>query len=478
MGKHILVIGGGITGLAAAHRLITQHPELTVTLVERDDRLGGKILTVDAEGYTLEGGPDSMLGSKPRGIGLARELGLDDRLIGPTEANRRSFVLRRGKLHRIPEGLTGLVPTKLKPLAKSSLISPLGKARMLGDFVRKPRRDDADESLEAFMSRRLGREVYANLIEPLMAGIYAGDGSALSLEATFPQLRQAEREHGGLIRGVLAQRAKAAPATNGTRPGFITFQSGLREIVEALSTDIRARGGDIRLGAAVSLLERCETGYRVTIDRDRGPETMRVDGVIVATQAWAAAPLLDGLDRAAALALEAIPHVSSAIVALGFDDPTVAERLRGFGYVVPRAEKRAVMAMTWLSSKWAGRAPEGKALIRAFVGRAGQQELLERPDDDLVAIVRRELAEVLGIDAEPELVKVFRWDGGMPQYALGHLERVAVIEDAVSRLPGLAVAGNMLRGVGLPDCIASGERAADAVAANVLARAPLEASRV
>jgi oxygen-dependent protoporphyrinogen oxidase len=473
MGKHILVIGGGITGLAAAHRLLTQHPELTVTLVERDSRLGGKILTVEAQGYTLEGGPDSMLGSKPRGIGLARELGLDDRLIGPTEANRRSFVLRRGRLHRIPEGLTGLVPTQLKPLAKSSLISPVGKARMLGDFVRRPRRDDADESLEGFMTRRLGGEVYANLIEPLMAGIYAGDGSALSLEATFPQLRQAEREHGGLIKGVLAQRARAQPAANGARPGFITFQTGLREMVDALAAAIRDRGGEIRLGAAVSLLEQCGSGYRATIDRDDGPQTLRVDGVIVATQAWAAAPLLDGIDRAAALALESIPHVSSAIAVLGFDDPAVAAQLQGFGYVVPRAERRDVMAMTWLSSKWAGRAPAGKALIRAFVGRAGQQELLERPDDELVTIVRRELAEVLGIAAAPDLVKVFRWDGGMPQYALGHLERVEVIEDAISRLPGLAVAGNMLRGVGLPDCIASGERAADRVASAVLSQAPV-----
>jgi oxygen-dependent protoporphyrinogen oxidase len=416
-----------------------------------------------------------MLGSKPRGIGLARELGLDERLIGPTEANRRSFVLRRGRLHRIPEGLTGLVPTKLKPLAKSSLISPLGKARMLGDFVRRPRHDAADESLEGFMTRRLGGEVYANLIEPLMAGIYAGDGSVLSLEATFPQLRQAEREHGGLIKGVLAQRSKTQPATNGTRPGFITFQTGLRELVDALAADIRDRGGEIRLETAVSLLERCDAGYRATIDRHDGPQTMRVDGVIVATQAWAAAPLLDGLDRAATLALEAIPHVSSAIVALGFDDPSVASRLQGFGYVVPRSEGRAVMAMTWLSSKWAGRALAGKALIRAFVGRAGQQDLLERPDDELVAIVRRELAEVLGIEAAPELARVFRWDGGMPQYALGHLERVEVIEDAVSRLPGMAIAGNMLRGVGLPDCIASGERAADTVAAEVLAQAPVAA---
>jgi oxygen-dependent protoporphyrinogen oxidase len=472
MGRHVLVIGGGISGLAAAHRLLSASTGTRVTLVEGDNRLGGKILTVDAQGYTLEGGPDSMLGGKPRGIGLTRELGIEDRLIGPNEGRRGSFVLRRGRLHPIPEGLTGLVPTKLGPLAKSSLISPAGKARLLADFLRRPRRDVDDESLEAFMTRRLGGEVYGNLIEPLMAGIYAGDGSVLSLQATFPQLGEAEREHGGLIRGVLAQRARAQ-ATPGTRPGFITYRDGLRELVDALATDIRARGGEIRLGVSVSLLERCANGYRVTLDRDDGPETERVDGVIVATQAWAAAPLFDGLDRAAALALEAIPHVSTAIVALGFDDPAVDARLNGFGYVVPRSERRPVMAMTWLSSKWAGRAPAGKGLIRAFVGRAGQQELLERPDDDLVAIVRAELAEVLGIEASPELVRVFRWEGGMPQYTMGHLDRVEVLESALARMPGVAIAGNMLRGVGLPDCIATGERAADKVAAEVLDQAPV-----
>lgn len=465
MSKHVLVIGGGITGLAAAHQLLVSHPDVHVTLVERDNRLGGKIMTVEKKGYTLEAGPDSMLGVKPRGIGLSRELGLEDRLVGPIEENRRSFVLRNGKLHRIPEGLTGLVPTKLRPFARSRLISTPGKMRMLGDFVRKPRVSDADESLSSFMTRRLGSEVYTNLIEPLMAGIYAGDGSTLSLRATFPQLQQAEREHGGLIKGVLAERAKAQ-ADNGQakRPGFITFQSGLHELVDALAEDIRDRGGEIRTEVAVSLLERHGHDYRVTLDRDDGPETMRADGVIVATQAWAAAPLVDSLDHRAGVALDHIPHVSSAIVVLGFDNPSVAERLKGFGYVVPRSQNRPVMAMTWLSSKWHGRASEGKALIRAFVGRAGQQEMLLCPDDKLIEIVRAELAEVLGITAEPELTSVYRWDGGMPQYTMGHSDRVATVEAAMAEMPGFAVAGNMLRGVGLPDCIASGERAVDKVA--------------
>ncbi|HEV2128926.1 MAG TPA: protoporphyrinogen oxidase, partial [Thermomicrobiales bacterium] len=363
-------------------------------------------------------------------------------------------------------------PTRLAPIARSGLISPVGRLRMLGDYVRRPRKDEDDETLARFMTRRLGGEVYSNLIEPLMAGIYAGDGSVLSMEAAFPQLRTAEREHGGLIRGVLAQRAKAQKANGATpKPGFVSFETGLHELVDALGDDIRARGGEIRTGVAVSLLERSSRGfYRVTIDRDDGPETVRADGVVVATQAWAAAPLLESVDRHATQALEQIPHVSSAIVALGFDDPSVAPLLNGYGYVVPRTERRPVMAMTWISSKWPNRAPEGKALIRAFVGRAGQEEVLECPDDRLVEIVRDELREVLGITAAPELVQVIRWDGGMPQYTMGHLERVATLETVTGEHSGMALAGNMFRGVGLPDCIASGERAADKVAADLAAR--------
>lgn len=466
MHQRVLVIGGGITGLAAAHHLLVNHPEYAVTLVERDTRLGGKILTIEQNGYVIEGGPDSMLGVKPRGVGLSQEIGLGDRLIAPVEANRRSFVLRKGRLHRIPEGLSGLVPTKLGPIARSRLISPRGKLRMLADFVRKPPSGDHDESLESFMTRRLGGEVYANLIEPLMAGIYAGDGRALSVQATFPQLQNAERQHGGLIRGVLAQgrNSEARSGDGAKRPGFVTFRTGVRELVDTLAERITARGGEIRTGATVSLLKRCEHGYRVTIDRDDGPEMMRVDGIILATQAWAAAPLLEPLDHHASAALDHIPHVSNAIVALGFDDPSVAEKLNGFGYVVPRTEGRSVMAMTWLSSKWPNRAPEGKALIRAFVGRAGQQDILQCPDDTLVDVVRKELSEVLGVTATPEVARIFHWDGGMPQYTMGHGDRVETLETALRDIPGVAVAGNMLRGVGLPDCIASGEAAADKVA--------------
>lgn len=474
----VLVIGGGISGLAAANRLLTEHPHIAVTLVERDFRLGGKILTVEKNGYLLEGGPDSMLGIKPRGVGLSDEIGLGDRLIGPVEENRRAFVLRKGKLHQIPEGLTGLVPTRLAPVFRSGLISPMGKLRLLGDYLRKAPRQQTDETLAAFMTRRLGREVYSNLVEPLMAGIYAGDGSKLSLQATFPQLQAAERQHGGLIKGVLAQRAQTQPDRPASgKPGFVTYRKGLQEIVNGLADRIVEKGGEIRTGSAVSLLERCDRGYRITIDRDDGPETMTVDGVVVATQAWAAAPLLEHLDHDVGTTLSQVPHVSNAIVALGFDDPEIAKRLNGFGYVVPRSENRSIMAMTWISSKWPERAPKGKSLVRAFVGRAGQQEILQRPDDELVELVRRELSEVMEIDSEPELTEVFRWDGGMPQYTMGHLDRVDAIKFGTASLPGIAIAGNMLGGVGLPDCILSGERAADKVAADLTGTQAVDSER-
>ena len=478
MSRHVVVIGGGISGLAAARHLLVQEPEIQVTVIERDTRIGGKVLTYERDGYTIEGGPDSMLGSKPRGTGLSRELGLESRMVTTLERNRGSSVLRNGQLHRIPEGLTGLVPTRLGPIAKTKLISPMGKLRMLGDYVRGPGAARGDETLSDFMTRRLGGEVYTNLIEPLMAGIYAGDGRTLSLDATFPHLHTAEREHGGLIKGVLAQRRKAQLTGGAPKPGFVSFENGLHELIDALAEDLRLRGGEIRTGAAVSLLEPSSRGgYRVTVDRDDGPETRRVDGVIVATQAWAAGPLLETIDHRAATAMEQIPHVSSAIVALGFDNPSVAPLLNGYGYVVPRTEQRRVMAMTFLSSKWPNRAPEGKGLVRAFVGRAGQQELLECPDDRLIEIVRQELRDVLGIVAEPELELVTRWENGMPQYTMGHLDRVATLEAVVDQHDGLAIGGNMFRGVGLPDCIASGERAAEKVASDLAGRStPLAAA--
>ncbi|MBA3335956.1 MAG: protoporphyrinogen oxidase [Chloroflexia bacterium] len=461
--RQIAVIGGGITGLAAAYRLTRLAPEATIVVIEREGRPGGKIQTERVDGFIIDAGPDSFLSIKPRGIGLCQELGIAGHLTGPDPAHRRTYVLTGGKLHRLPEGLTGLIPTRLGPIARTRLISPRGKARMALDFVLPPRRDERDESLAAFVERRLGREAYARLIEPLMAGIYAGDGHQLSLAATFPQLRAGELTHGGLIKGVLAGRKLTAPlAPDAPRPGFLSLPGGLGNLVDTLEAHLRAAGVRFLLGAEVTALRaRAAGGFHIVTAAD--PD-LTADSAIVTTPAWEAAALLQALDPALATTLAAIPHVSTATVSLAYPQCALARPLDGYGYVVPRAEGRAVLAMTWVSTKWPGRAPEGFALLRGFIGRAGQPDPLERSDTELVDLLRAEARDVLGITAPPAARWVFRWPAGMPQYTLGHLERIAAIERAVAEHSGLAIAGAALRGVGIPDCIASGEAAAHRVA--------------
>jgi oxygen-dependent protoporphyrinogen oxidase len=462
---HVVVVGGGIAGLAAAYRLTRLEPPVAVTLVEASPRLGGKIVTERADGFAIEGGPDSFLSAKPRGIGLCRELGLEHHLQGTTPRRRRAFVLRRGRLHDLPEGLSGLVPTRLGPMLRSGLVSPRGKARLALDYVLPPRRDDEDEALGAFVRRRLGREVYENLVEPLMAGIYAGDGERLSLAATFPQLRDGERAHGGLIRGVLAakRRGAASGVGPGARPAFVAPQGGMATLVEALAERLETAGVRTLLGAEVGRIDG-EEGPRSGRYRVRlaGGEEVAADAVVVATPAFVAADLVAGIDPSLATELASIPHASSAIVSLAYPRDVVTHPLDGHGYVIPRVEGRAALACTWTSAKWARRAPDGFVLLRVFVGRFGRDEAVAGSDETLIRLARDEVGDTLGIAPTPSLTRVHRWRHGMPQYVLGHPDRLAAIERRLQVLPGLALAGNAYRGVGLPDCIASGEAAAAA----------------
>lgn len=460
----VAVIGGGITGLAAAHALARASANLDVTVLEQSGRLGGKILTDRIDGYTIEGGPDSFLSVKPRGVGLSRELGLEDHFIRPVEANAGAFVLNRGRLVRLPEGLTGLVPSRLGPMFRTPLLSPVAKVRVAMELALRPKPGEEDESLGEFIERRFGGQVYDRMIEPLMAGIYAGDGRQLSLAATFPQLREMERTHGGILRGALATKRELARRGQapGPKRGFLSFGRGMDELVVRLEESLRNRGITIETGADVRTIEwhPAGAGFGVEVVSDDQSRMRTFDAVIVATPAWRAAELVRPLAPGAAEALAGIPHVSNALVAMAFDASRFRQRLRGYGYVVPRAENRAVMAMTWVSSKWPDRAPEGNVLVRAFIGRAGREQDLAGDDASLVAIARQEIEDVLGVTGEPELTRVYRWERGMPQYNLGHLRRVEAIRAECGAVPGFEIAGNMLRGVGIPDCIASGEQAA------------------
>jgi len=455
----VVVVGGGIAGLAAARRLEVLVPEAEVVLLEEDERVGGKIVTERVDGFVIEGAPDSFLTRKERGVGLCEELGLAGELVGRRPENARTFFRRGTELHPLPEGLTGMIPTNLDALESSALLSEEGRARFAAEADLPAAPVGADESIASFVSRRFGREAYESLVEPLMTGIYGGDGEQLSLEATFPNLRALELEHGSLIRGLLVQSPESAP----TRPPFQSLRSGMDTLVAAVVE--RLERAEVRLQSSVNGLRRGTVAYSVELAEG---STVEADGVVLAVPAFVTADLLADLDPGLATAHAEIPHASSAIVTFAFREEDIERPVDGYGYVVPRTEGSDVLACTWTSSKWEGRAPEGQTLVRMYAGRFGERDVTRLGDDELVGLARDELG-LLGIGAEPHLTRIHRWPRGMPQYVLGHPERLARIDEALERHPGLALAGAAYGGVGVPDCIRSGEEAAEAVA-RVLAR--------
>ena len=446
----VVVVGGGVAGLAAARRLESLSPKTHVVLVEKDDVLGGKIRTEHVDGFVVEAAPDSFLTRKERGVGLCEELGLGDELIARRPEHRGSFVRRGDELHPLPEGLTGMIPTSLEALETSGLLSAAGKARFVAEPDVPPRSTGADESVAGFVSRRFGREAYEALVEPLMTGIYGGDGDRLSLQATFPQLRAIELEHGSVLRGLSALSVSG-------RPPFVSLRAGMGALVDALRGDLDRT--QVRTGRGVARIVRRGGGFDVEVE---GGETISANGVVLATPAFATAELVAELDGALAGAHGEIPYASSVVVTLGFSRADIVP-LDGYGYVVPRAEGGDVLACTWSSQKWEHRAPEEAVLLRVYAGRFGGRDVTTQADDELVAGARAEV-EFLGVSATPLLFRVHRWPLGMPQYVIGHPDRLERIETALIAHPGLAVAGAAYRGVGIPDCIASGEAAAESVA--------------
>jgi protoporphyrinogen/coproporphyrinogen III oxidase len=445
----VAVVGGGIAGLAAARRIELIAPDAEVLLVERDPVLGGKLRTEHVDGFVIEAAPDSFLSRKERGVGLCEELGLSDELVGRRPEHHRTYVRVGDELHPLPEGLTGMIPTSLEALEETELLSAAGKARFAAEVDVPARRGPADESIGAFVSRRFGRETYEALVEPLMTGIYGGDGDKLSLQATFPQLRVLELEHGSLLRGL------TAPAPS-ELPPFVSLRNGMGTLVDALRDSFERT--QLFIGREAVRVLPGDDGYRVELGDG---ETHAADGVVVATPAHVTAELLADLDAALAAEQLAIPYASSVVVTLAFSRADVVP-LDGYGYLVPRAEGRDVLACTWSSQKWKGRAPDDCVLLRVYAGRFGGRDLTEDADADLVALARDELA-FLGVAAEPLLQRVQRWPWGMPQYVLGHPERLARIDRGLAAHPGLALAGAAYGGVGIPDCIRSGELAAESV---------------
>ncbi len=467
--KHLLIVGGGIAGLSAAYYAIQktrrQAIPTRVTLLESGTRWGGKIITdrvaLDGGQFIIEGGPDTFLATKPWGVALCQELGLAERLQGANPQHKNTYVLHRQRLELLPDGLAMMIPTNVQAILKTGLISWPGKARMGLDFLLPSKPLNGDESLGAFVSRRLGREAYENLIEPLMSGIYAGDGDALSLASTFPYLRDLELKYGSLARGALKMRRQSTgKAVQGSRSAFLTPATGLAEIVEALVAYLEANQAELRLETTVSQLTRGDSAYLVELKEG---ETLRADGVILATPAYASGAILSGLDPELAATLQQIPYASTATVSLAYRAGDLPRELDGYGYVIPRREAQRALACTWTSTKFPHRAPDGYALVRVFTGRAGQAEAMPRDQDALAALAREEVRLTLGIQAQPLVSRVFVWENSMPQYNLGHPERLARIARRLERSPGLALAGNGYRGIGVPDCIRSGELAVEAL---------------
>lgn len=475
MMKRVVIVGGGIAGVAAAYDLQKKASEeaieVHITVLEADDRWGGKITTDRMDGFVVEGGPDTFLRTKPWAVALCRELGLEQRLHGTNPDKKNTYVLRDGELHPLPEGLTMMIPTQIAPMVRTSLLSWPEKMRMGLDFLIPPKPIDGDESLGKFVSRRLGRAAYEKLIEPLMSGIYAGDGDQLSLQATFPYLRDLELKHGGLVKGALAvrrRRANGRPAPASNRSIFLTPTTGLAEIVEALVDRLQSAGADLRLKtAATRVLSASDRNDNYHIEIADG-ETLQAQGLILATPAYVSGDLLAQMDAGLASQLRDIQYVSTATVSLGYRKADLARPLDGYGYVIPREEGRKALACTWTSTKFPHRAPQDHALLRVFVGRAGQEAQLTWDRDELLEVAKEELRLTMGITADPVLARVYIWERAMPQYNLGHPERLERIAILLKDWPGLALAGNGYEGIGIPDCIHSGEQAAEAILATLV----------
>ena len=450
----IAVVGGGVTGLAAAFRLRRRATGAAVTLFEKSQRLGGEIHTERVDGFVIEAGADSFLTRKPRGVGLCEELGLAGRLIPRQVHHAGTFVRHGGALHPLPEGLTGMIPTRIDALTGSALLSPAGRATLADERTMPAASDPREESIAEFVTRRFGREVYERIVEPLMAGIYGGDGERLSLDATFPRLRDLERRYGSVTLGLTASREEGVADA---APPFVSLAGGMGELIENL--EARLREASLLTSAEVVALEpRAGGGFVLVFGDGSGVEA---DAVILATPAPATARITRAFDRDLSELHSAITYASSVTVSLAFRERDLPRPVAGYGYLVPRVEGSNVVAVTVASNKWQGRAADGHVLFRVYLRAHGGGDITCETNDELERAARQELKEAYEIAAPPVVVRSGRWPAALPQYTMGHGARVAHIRERLAARRGLFVAGAAYAGVGIPDCIASGEAAAD-----------------
>ncbi len=458
----IAVVGGGITGLAAAYRL-HNTTSCDLHLYEASSRLGGVLQTTEKDGFLLEGGPDCFISEKPRGIGLCKELGLESELIGTRTENRRSFIVHRGELHPVPEGFYLLGPSKLRPFLESPLLSWKGKLRAMAEPLIPKHQGEPDESLASFVRRRFGQEMLEAFAQPLLSGIYAADPETLSLRATFPRFIEMEEKYGSVLLG-LKKRAIGVQAASGARYSlFVSLRRGMETLVRALEQKLPAEG--LHPSTAVKEIVRTSHGqWQLVL---ASGDTVLFDALCLALPAHASAALLRPVHRRISSLLESVTYTESATLNMAFPESAAANLPKGFGYVCPQREKRPAMACTFTHQKFEGRAPTGTVLLRAFIGGAIQKDLLEMPDADLIHRVTEDVRSLLGLTAAPHWAVLQRWPRAMAQYTVGHVQRMLTLDESLEELPGLRLAGNWKNGVGIPDCIESGEWAADQLVASL-----------
>jgi oxygen-dependent protoporphyrinogen oxidase len=461
--KRIGIIGGGISGLAAAFALEQKRragAEIEYAVFEGSPRFGGVLVTDRVDGCLIEAGPDSFLTEKPWASDLCRQLGLGDQLIGSNDADRKTYILTRGHLVEMPDGLMFMVPTKIVPSVLSPLFSTETKIRMAREWFHPPHKANGDESVAAFVDRHYGSEMVDRLADPLLSGVYGGEASQLSVRAVLPRFAEMEAKYGSLGRAMLAARKKMAQAAKGPpRPLFSSLKDGMQQMVDTLLVQLPPDA--LHANVPVQAIQPQDDGWTVSA----GLDSDQFDAVILAVPAGQAARVLQLASHKLAAELGAITYSSSVTLTLGYDKKVRASLPPGFGFLVPRSEGTRMLAATFVHNKFPHRAPPDRAIIRCFLGGSRDEAVLDLSGEEIVSIARSELRKVLGLTAEPLFARVYKWRGAMAQYSVGHLERLQRIEAVRQTLPGLALAGNAYSGIGVPDCVRSGTEAANALTA-------------
>jgi len=461
--KKIVIIGGGISGLATAYsleeRAKREGKSVSITLLEKKNQIGGNILTERVGDFLIEGGPDCFLSEKPWAIQLCERLGMGESLLRTNDEYRKTYIYWKGRLRELPEGIMLMIPTRFIPLLKSNLFSLAGKFRMGMELFIPKRKSGGDESLSEFVRRRLGQEIVERVAEPLVAGVHAENPDTMSIKSRFPRFVQMEEEYGSLIKGMLTKRRRMLNSENGKPKWtmFMTLKNGLDElpltIVKALKMTT------IITNKEVSEINKV-SGYKIYL---KNGDTIDADVVIFATPSYETGRLLRVLNSSISDQLITIPYVSTATISLAYKKDSISHPMNGFGFLVPRVENRRIMGASWVSRKFSYRTPDDSILIRCFIGGSRNEELVSLDDKDMLKMIKEELKDIMGISAEPILTRIYRWEKAMPQYTIGHDERVSRIEESILKYPDIFVTGSAYRGGGISECIKNAQLTAESV---------------